>query len=159
MVDAIKYSLQRMAKKEIEVIEFSQKDWDNWEILISRLGADSKQTAFKNIRDLYCTNIDGDIYTFRMIGNWLFRFGNLEVRNESLRRILKTEIIRDDDCRKIISDNKEHLKAILDNTDEAEVNDFKSTIREFFDKDDHSATEIAKEIGIRKSRKKQVKIS
>jgi len=71
-----------------------------------------------------------------------------------LRRILKTEIIRDDDCRKFISDNKRRLKFILDNTDEAGVNDFKSTIREFLDKDDESAIEVAKEVEIQKSKKR-----
>ncbi|NDV97659.1 hypothetical protein D0T84_22660, partial [Dysgonomonas sp. 521] len=66
-----------------------------------------------------------------MIGSWLFEFGNLENRNESLRRILKTEIIRDNDCRKIISNNKGRLKVILDNTEEAEVNDFKCIFRRY----------------------------
>ena len=67
---------------------------------------------------------------------------------------MRTEIVRNDECREVIANNKNKLKAILENTDDAEVSDFKSTIRELLDNDDESAKEIAKEIGVRKSRKK-----
>lgn len=154
MVDAIKYSLERIAKQEI-----AMGGWEVWDNILSKVNSDNKQTVFRNIRDLFCSTVEIDIQTFFMIGDWLFEYGSLDARNESLRRIFKTEIIRDDDCREIISNNKEFLKAILDSTEESEVNDFKSTIREFLDKDDQYASEIAKEIGIRKSRKKEKETS
>lgn len=154
MVDAIKYSLERIAKQEIDI-----ENWEDWDNILSKVNSDNKQTVFRNIRDLFCSTVEIDIQTFFMIGDWLFKYGSLDARNESLRRIFKTEIIRDDDCREIISNNKEFLKAILDSTEESEVNDFKSTIREFLDKDDQYASEIAKEIGIRKSRKKEKETS
>ena len=149
LVDAVKYTLERIAKQEL-IIE----NWEDWDNILSRTNTDNKQTVFRNIRDLFCTSVDINTNTFLSIGDWLFEFGSLEDRKESLRRILRTEIVRNDECREVIANNKNKLKAILENTDDAEVSDFKSTIRELLDNDDESAKEIAKEIGVRKSRKK-----
>lgn len=150
MIDAVKQTLKKIAKQEVIIDE-----WENWNNILLKLNSDNKQTVFRNIRDLFCTTIEINIDTFYMMGDWLFEFGCLEAKKESLRRILKTEIVRDEDCCEMIAKNMDKLKAIIENTEEAEVNDFKTTIRSLLDNDIESAIKIAKELGVKKSRKKR----
>ncbi len=151
-VDAIKLVLN-----DITDGIFSIPKKNNWNNIITKLKIESLEITFKDLRDRFVSNHQMNVEQFKFFGSWLFSYGYLEDLNDVLRKFLTTEIIRNTDCRVIISQNKEKLKLIFDNNNENAKTEFKATIRSILDS--NSAEEdaikiIAKELGVRQSKRK-----
>ncbi|RYE45464.1 MAG: hypothetical protein EOP48_22125, partial [Sphingobacteriales bacterium] len=61
-------------------------------------------------------------------GDWLFQYGELDRKQEIVRRLFTAEIVRDENCQKILVSNKDKLIQILSNADSNDVLEFKQRI-------------------------------
>jgi hypothetical protein len=68
---------------------------------------------FNNVRDVLCGKGELNSTDFLFWGEWLFKYSNLDAKQEVLRTIIPVSLLDNEDCLKIISTNKLYLPNIL----------------------------------------------
>jgi len=145
-MDAIKIVLNELSEKTTEL-----PDQDIWKELISKLDKQGRglKSTFKNIRDNFYRedNINKELFLFFI--DWLFKYADLEEKKESLRKLFKSEILRDVQSMNLILENKEIMIPIVKVAEE-ESTDFKDVIKELLDEStSEELKKFAKAIGIK----------
>jgi hypothetical protein len=124
--NAFKSVLCEIAKGELPIP--SKKHWDD--VVGSITNSGRKQIAtFNDVRDIFCTGNKMTVALFHFFGDWLFKYSSIDKKDESLRTILPTFLLKDPKSLEVIHQYKEKLPAIYKKAgDEAE--DFKMAILE-----------------------------
>lgn len=108
--DATKSTLKSIATGELSIP--NQKEWDD---RIERIDASKKSLVgtFNSVRDAIIRqdNMTSELFIF--FGKWLFKYAHLSRKEESLRTILPSHILDDDNVLEILIQNKEKLPAII----------------------------------------------
>lgn len=137
--------------KKIAIGELIIPNKEKWKDLISNLERHKKglKTIFKNIRDVLCESADSiSKEMFLFFGEWLFEYSNLKDKNDSLRKIFPSNIIKNDDILEVIIKYKEKMPEIISNADSDDYNGFKEALKEFAQEEKEKAIELAKYLNI-----------
>lgn len=106
------------------------------------------KATFNTVRDSICRSNCMTVPLFKFLGDWLFRYADIENNQASLRTIFTSDIIRDDECLKIILSHQEKMPAIISSASE-EAQDFKEIIKDKLTTDSsESFIAFAKSIGV-----------
>jgi hypothetical protein len=85
---------------------------------------------FKTLRDELINSSRINPSTFSLLGNWLFKYGNLKERaSDVLRAIFKPSLLDDNDCLKVFLENSKELKNLTHISSESERQAFEESIR------------------------------
>jgi hypothetical protein len=87
------------------------------------------KAAFNTVRDTVCRENSMTVPIFRCLGEWLFKYADIEINQSSLRTMFTTEVIHDNESFKIILSNQHKMPAIIASANE-EAQDFKDIIRD-----------------------------
>lgn len=146
-LDAIKVVL-----KEIAIGSKTIPNSTLWVKLMEKLEKQNKdlKTLFKNVRDQIFSNVSISPEIFNFLANWLFQFGELEDKKESLRMIFPSNVLRNEQSLSILLNNKEKMYLIISKAED-EVKDFKDTIKDILKtNNDESFIGFANSIGLGK---------
>jgi hypothetical protein len=110
--------------------------------------------TFKDIRDEFIKNGNNNVYLFLFFGKWLFKYASLQEKaSDVLRTILKTNLLDNDDCVKILIDSQSIVKNIVDSCSQNESSDFKEGVRDRIENEQIS--ELAISLGIKERKEKE----
>ncbi len=145
-VDAIKALLKDIASGTIPI-----PDKKIWNDLIFRLESQGRmQTGtFNTIRDSFCRleNITPELFSF--FGDWLFKYAELDKRQESLRTIFKSEILNNTISLDIILKNRDLIPSIMFASGNSEAHDFKEIIMSILNQtNDEKFIDFARSLGV-----------
>ncbi len=148
-VDAVKYTLQKIASGEIPT-----PDKRSWDIILGRLPQAAAITTFKDLADQFCDHDTINISLFSFFADGLLSKGHLERRENSLRKIFTADILRSVECRRIIARYKTEFKNINEAADSDDADDFRNRVQELLanENSDDTIFEIAHELGISKKK-------
>lgn len=106
------------------------------------------KATFNTVRDSICNANCMTIELFKFLGDWLFKYADMEFNHSSLRTIFTSDVIRNNECMQVILANEEKMPAIVSSAKE-EAQDFKETIKDLLSKEPtESLKDFAKLIGI-----------
>jgi hypothetical protein len=143
--EAIKDVLNEIAKGSI-----SPQDKNVTQKLIEKLEEQGRnfKATFNTVRDSICNANCMTIPLFKFLGDWLFKYADMEDNHSSLRTIFTSDVIRDNECLQIILHNQEKMPAIISSAKE-EAQDFKEIIKDILSNDQsESMVAFAKSIGV-----------
>ncbi|KAA6338305.1 hypothetical protein EZS27_013671 [termite gut metagenome] len=110
--------------------------------------------TFKDIRDEFIKNGNNNVNLFLFFGKWLFKYAFLQEKaSDVLRTILKTNLLDNDDCVKILIDSQSVVKNIVDSCSQNESSDFKEGVRDRIENE--QIRELATSLRIKKRKEKE----
>ena len=121
-----------------------------WNKIINSIEKSGRRlvAAFNDIRDMFISNCNMSTEYFLFFGDWLFKYSSLAKKQESLRTILPTLLLNNQDCLNIIIDNKEMLPDIISKAGIDESSDFKDALLECIDNvDDNTLKDLVAFLG------------
>jgi len=126
-INNFKTVLKEMAGGELEI-----NNKDKWEEVVDSIEKSGRKltAAFNNVRDEICLNNNMDEDLFLFFGNWLFKYSNLNKKQEVLRTTFPTSLLNNDECLNIILENREKIPPIIDAAGDEEASDFENAIIE-----------------------------
>jgi len=136
--------------KDIALGNISLPDKSIIEKLITKLEEQGKslKATFNTVRDSICNANSMSILLFKFMGEWLFKYADLENNHSSLRTIFTSDIVRDNECLQIILSNQGKMPVIISAANQ-EAQDFKEIIKDKLNTDtSESFVAFAKSIGI-----------
>lgn len=87
--------------------------------------------TFKNIRDELISQRNINSQMFSILGGWMFKYASLEEKTgDVFRTILISELFDNDDCLKIITNNKEKVLLLINKAKDNEISDFTTAIKD-----------------------------
>ncbi|PKQ62523.1 hypothetical protein BZG02_12430 [Labilibaculum filiforme] len=145
-INAFKFTL-----KEIAIGNIPIPNKENWDKIVSSIDSSGRKlvAVFNDVRDVFISTAEMSLPLFTFFGNWLFNFSTLDKKQESLRRILPTLLLKDQYCRDLIFKNKDKLPEIILKAGEDEAFDFKEALKEMaITSEDENIKDIAIYLGV-----------
>lgn len=143
--DAIKDILKSIASGSISV---PNKNIMQEIILKLEEQGKSLKATFNTVRDSVCIANSMTIPLFKFIGDWLFKYADMENNQASLRTIFTADVIKDNECIEIILNHKEKMPFII-NAAREEAQDFKESIKARLSNDQSlDFVDFSKSIGV-----------
>jgi hypothetical protein len=157
LITNYKYSLNAFEAfkeflKEIAEGTITIPDKSITQVLIGKLEEQGRSLkgTFNTVRDSICFSNNMTVPLFKFLGDWLFKYSDLEKTPSSLRTIFSADVLRDNECLQIMFSNQEKMPVIISAANE-EAQDFKEIIKDQLSKEaSESFVAFAKLIGVEK---------
>jgi hypothetical protein len=148
-IEALKIVLKEIAMATIPI-----PNKDIWNSLINRLEKQGRKhiASFNSIRDSFCREDKMTVLLFSFFADWLFKYSELDKKQETLRTIFTSAVMSDKSSLELILNNQNKMIPIINAAGDDESSDFKDAIKSLLvDNNDTRFIEFAKSIGIEKT--------
>lgn len=145
-VDAIKVVLKDIASGTTPI-----PNKESWNSVIFKLESQGRKltSTFNTIRDVFCREDNMSAELFSFFGDWLFKYADIDKKQESLRTIFKSKVLHNQANLGVILANKDKIPSIVNFAGINEASDFKDILRSLLEiRKDERFVEFAKSLGI-----------
>jgi hypothetical protein len=156
MIEDYKYSQNavdaaKAVLKEIAIGSIPIQDKEIWNNFISKLESQGRKltSSFNSIRDVFCREDNMTAELFSFFGDWLFKYAEIEKKQESLRTILNSKVVNTRTNLEVILAHKDKMPSIVNIAGINEASDFKDILRSLLEiRKDERFIEFAKSLGV-----------